>query len=143
STMWAEVVALCPPSSSEAVPVPIGVFKKWMADDLAADETADVEGGAPEESEYDLEETQPRPALRWRGPDKSERITAPKDVTPNDTYVVRVPPESDARTRRALRQLADVDEELRDYGDQAFQRSRDKAVLRFTPAAVAAWPKAF
>src|SRR5439155_21089841 len=29
--LWADIVSLCPPSSSEAVPVPIGVFKKWLA----------------------------------------------------------------------------------------------------------------
>ena len=47
STVWAEIVGLCPPSSSEAVAVPISVFKKWLAGELVNDETADVEGGTP------------------------------------------------------------------------------------------------
>src|SRR5262249_50063569 len=40
---WADIVALCPPSSSEAVPVRIGVFRKWLAGEAARDETGDVE----------------------------------------------------------------------------------------------------
>ena len=41
---WLDIVSLCPPSTSEAVAVPIGVFKTWLAadnGDLAA-ATSDV-----------------------------------------------------------------------------------------------------
>jgi CRISPR-associated endonuclease/helicase Cas3 len=147
STKWAEIVALCPPSSSEAVPVPIGVFKRWMAGERGDDDTADVEGGPPDEREEDEGEPQPRHALRWRGPEegkeKTQVVSTAKDVTPSDTYVVRISPEAEGRERSALRQLADLGAELHDYGDRAFQRARDRAVLRFTPTAVSAWPEAF
>ena len=48
---WAEVITLCPPSTSEAVAVPISVFKKWIAGEPFEDDSADIEGGTPEEVE--------------------------------------------------------------------------------------------
>jgi CRISPR-associated endonuclease/helicase Cas3 len=150
ASKWAEVVSLCPPSSSEAVSVPIGVFRKWLADELEADDTADVEGDAtaePDERGEDDRERQARQALRWRGPEEGEEktkiVSAPADVTPNGTYVVPIPPAGDARERDAIGRLADLLAGLTDYGDEAFRRSRDKAVLRFTPAVVASWPEPF
>jgi len=123
STQWAEIVALCPPSSSEAVAVPISVFRKWMTGELGADDTADVEGGTPEEAEADDEETPTRFALRWRGPDKSKPISLPKEVTPNDVYVVPCTGGIDG--------LGDFPPgPVADYAEEAFQRSRDKALLR-------------
>lgn len=128
STRWVEIVALCPPSSSEAVAVPIGVFKKWMADELRDDETADVEGGFTEESEEEVEEPQPRSALRWRGPEvdekKSKVVSVPKDVTPNDTYVVPC-------SAPGAADLGDFPSgDIADFAAEAFMRSRDKAFLR-------------
>jgi CRISPR-associated endonuclease/helicase Cas3 len=124
STEWSEIVALCPPSSSEAVSVPIGVFKKWLAGELGPDETADVQGGAPEEAEEREHEMHQRYALRWRGPDKSEPISNPNDVTPDDTYVIPC-------STPGVRALGDFPTEaIADYAEEAFQRSRDKVLLR-------------
>ena len=40
-----EVLKLCPPSSSETLPVPIGVFRRWLHAEDPDDDSSDVEGG--------------------------------------------------------------------------------------------------
>ena len=57
--------------------------------------------------------------------------------------MVRIPAETEAEELKSVRGLADLDESLADYGDEAFQRSRDKAILRLTPAVAAKWPEVF
>ena len=125
---WAAVVALCPPSSSEAVPVPMGVFRKWLLGEPLRDESADVEGG-PVEPEEAAEESTPRTALRWAGPDRSEPVTGKDDLRADGMYVV--PCSADA-----AEQLGDFPFGLTDYAEPAFLRSRDKAVLRLRDAVI-------
>ncbi|MBP3956951.1 type I-U CRISPR-associated helicase/endonuclease Cas3 [Gemmata sp. G18] len=130
SDLWAEIVALCPPSSSEAVAVPIGVFKKWMTDELVTDDTADVEGGTPEEKDESEEEPTPgeRVALRWKGGDSDQTLvlTVPSDefVRPGNLFVVPC-------SAPGIEGLGDFPfGSVTDYAEEAFQRSRDKALLR-------------
>jgi len=125
---WAGIVSLCPPSSSEAVSVPISVFKKWLAGELVTDDTADVEGDITD-AEPEVEEKQsPKYALRWRGPlesdDKTKLVSHPKEVTPTDTYVVPC----DALEAATLGDFPEGG--VADYSMAAFQRSRDRALLR-------------
>jgi CRISPR-associated endonuclease/helicase Cas3 len=128
---WADIVSLCPPSSSEAAPVPIGLFKKWLAGETVQDESGDLEGEAAS-TEADETRTGSRCALRWRGPDNSNRISDPRKITPNDMYIVRIPHASEKGELEAIRQLADLPDPLTDYAEEAFQHSRDKALLRLT-----------
>ena len=44
-----ELLSLCPPSSSEALPVPVGVFRRWLAGEDATDDSTDVEGTGTED----------------------------------------------------------------------------------------------
>ncbi len=142
SEKWLEIVSLCPPSTSEAVSVPISEFKKWLAADNDDDQTSDLEGQAVAD-EKEEEKPVRRSALRWRGPNpkKSGLVTKPDQITPNDVYVIRAPLEIEEQA--AIRQLADLPEPLPDFGDEAFQRSRDKPVLRLTVTVVADWPDVF
>ncbi len=128
---WAAVVALCPPSSSEAVPVPMGVFRKWLRGEPLRDESADVEGERvePEKDEKEREEYPHRAALRWIGPDRSEPVSGKADLWKDGMYVV--PCRADAAD-----QLGDFPFGLTDYAEPAFLRSRDKAVLRLPDAAI-------
>jgi CRISPR-associated endonuclease/helicase Cas3 len=130
STKWAEIVALCPPSSSEAVAVPIGVFKKWLADELLADDTADVEGNPlPQPEEEDEEITSgEREALRWKGDDSEETVVVvnPNDrrIRPGNLFVIPCSAPGAAH-------LGDFPTgSVADCAEEAFQRSRDKALLR-------------
>jgi CRISPR-associated endonuclease/helicase Cas3 len=133
---WAEVVSLCPPSSSEALPVRIGDFKKWLAaGEQLPDDLTDVEGtGRDEEIPAPM-----RKALRWEGPEKSKLIEEPDDVRPNATYVVPVTAEQ-IDLLGAFPPEGQIGGRPSDHGDAAFQRSRDRAVLRLTGAVVAQWP---
>ncbi|NLX20510.1 MAG: CRISPR-associated endonuclease Cas3'', partial [Phycisphaerae bacterium] len=128
-TEWPEIASLCPPSSAESLPVRIDVFKRWISREDTVDESSDVEG----ESILDREEPEPtgrRAVLRWQGPDSSETgvIASPAEVRPGGLYVVPIAVDSN------LCLLGDFPNSLpTDQGDVAFQRARDRAILRLTP----------
>lgn len=118
---WADIVSLCPPSSSEAVSVPIEVFRKWLAGE-DEDESSDVEGEGKGDND-NKEEPINSSALRWLGPEKSSIVSQANEINPNQLYVVpcSVP---------GARTLGDFPPSIEDYAEEAFQRSRDKALLR-------------
>jgi CRISPR-associated endonuclease/helicase Cas3 len=127
-SLWADVVRLCPPSSSEAVAVPIGVFRKWLAGEAISDQGGDTEIGEVEEAE-DLEPIG-RSALCWMGNESDDTtvISDPNAVRPSRTYVLPC----DAPD---VNQLGDFhagspEEPPADYAEEAFQKSRDRAFLR-------------
>jgi len=126
--MWTEVITLCPPSTSEAVAVPISVFKKWIAGEPFEDDTADIEGGTPEKV-VKIKQAIPRTALRWRGPENTSLILSPWDVSPHDTYIVPC-------TAEDAFKLGDFPFGLTDHAEEAFQRSRDKALIRIPGLAI-------
>ncbi|QYU65998.1 type I-U CRISPR-associated helicase/endonuclease Cas3 [Leptolyngbya sp. 15MV] len=145
---WTEIVSLCPPSSSEALSVRLRDFRRWLLNQDLDERTGDVEGERIEDKAEDTQaESVPaaRRALRWRGPGSRETavIDAPGAVTPNDTYVV---PITNDDQRKAAALLGDFPTEpdgtpkLTDAGDEAFQKSRDKAILRIVPALFALKP---
>lgn len=123
---WAEIVALCPPSSSETLPVRIDVFRRWLADQDPRDESSDLEGEATSDDEQEINQPR-RSALRWKGPsDRRTGIVAEAgEVRPGDTFVVSTTVEVVA--------LGDFPGGVAtDLGDRAFLRSRDKAIIRLT-----------
>jgi CRISPR-associated endonuclease/helicase Cas3 len=125
---WADIVSLCPPASSEAVAVPISVFKKWLAGELVQDDFSDVEGAGGESNDDEIE-TATQTALRWRGAEDSKPIFDPNDVTPNDLYVVR----SKAPDVSKLGDFPTGNtDDIKDHAEEAFQESRDKALLRLS-----------
>lgn len=127
SKKWVEIVKLCPPSSSEVVSVPIHVFRKWLSREATPDETSDIEGALVIEEE--ASQTVAQQVLRWSGPRTSEVLSKPSELRPGDTLVVRVDVDSTAQQR--LRELGDFPSGVpNDCGDEAFQRARDRAILR-------------
>ena len=138
-----ESLSLCPPSSNESLPVPIGAFRQWLAGADAEDDSADVEGAAPDDNAEPQERHQAdRAVVRWRGAEtKRADITSDSAaIRPGDVIVIPVshpgewnrlgdvPPDS-AKPIEAL-----------DVGDQAYRLARAKPVLRLHPKLVAAWP---
>jgi CRISPR-associated endonuclease/helicase Cas3 len=121
SEMWAEIVSLCPPSSSEAVPVRISILKKWIAGESLVDPTSDIEGEPEEGDEPDV--SRPRKVLLWKGND-SKIVTDPKDVRPSGVFVIPCSKEAE--------ELGDFPYGLTDNSEEAFQRSRDRAALHIT-----------
>ncbi len=122
--LWSAIVSLRPPTSAEAVPVRIDVFRDWLAETGRIDDSSDIEGDIATVEE--IPEARVRRALRWSG-SQSEVIVDPRDVRPGNTFVI-------SNVQQDLDLLGDfprnVDGLIDDCGDLAFQRSRDRAILR-------------
>lgn len=152
---WTQVVSLCPPSSGECMPVPIGVARAWLAERPASDDersdTLDAQTPAEDESRTPYR-TAARIALAWRGPSKSKLINDPRqDVRPGDTLVLPVRaggwslfghiPDAASDPAAADEQPINDDALARvDIGEQAYRQSRDRAILRLTSSRMKAWP---
>ena len=137
-----ESLTLCPPSSGETLPVPIGVFKRWLAgkdmDDLgdvegigSADDGAEVRGGIPPS----------RRVIRWRGNQtNAEDIAAdPNAIRPGDVVVIPCSHPGDPHDLGDLPREAS-DRASLDVGDAAYRTARAKPILRLHPALVETWP---
>jgi CRISPR-associated endonuclease/helicase Cas3 len=80
---WLDMVAMCPPSAAESLPVPIGAIRRWLAEEESGGDVADIEGEADQPFRT---KGQMRPVLQWRGVEDSE---IPKSgVKPGMTIIV-------------------------------------------------------
>ena len=133
-----ELLSLCPPSSSETLPVPVGVFKRWLVGEDAADDSADVEGiGTENGISGNGSSTVERLVVRWRGAETEvEHITAdPRVIRPGDIIVIPATHPGPAR------QLGDLPPDAAlDVGDRAYRLARAKPILRLHPKLVGDWP---
>ena len=133
-----ELLFLCPPSSSETLPVPLGVFRHWLAGEDVTDDSGDVEGTSGRDSigGNNTPKTE-RQIVRWLGAEtKTENITAdPKEIRPGDVIVIP------ANHPGQACQLGDLPPDpVLDIGDGAYRRARAKPILRLHPGLVNAWP---
>jgi CRISPR-associated endonuclease/helicase Cas3 len=87
---WEETVALCPPSTGEALSVPLYRLRTWLADADALDTGAsDVEGIPAEEQDQNSNGgSLLRPVLLWRGRDRSRVCRRASAIKPNDVVVL-------------------------------------------------------
>ena len=143
------VLSICPPSSVETLPVPVGVFRSWLSGPDAEDDSADVEGSQTQEisDAPDLEGGSVdamRRVVRWRGRETSlDAITAvPSAIRPGDVVVV---PGGHPGVARELGDfLVDVVKDDKaaslDVGDQAHWLARAKPILRLHPELIEGWP---
>jgi len=69
TTGWLGMVAMCPPSAAEALAVPIGALRCWLAEEEGGGDVCDIEGEAdqPVRTKGDM-----RPVLQWRGVEDSK-----------------------------------------------------------------------
>jgi CRISPR-associated endonuclease/helicase Cas3 len=86
---WEEIVALCPPTSSEMLQVPLWLLRSWLAqkaaEGLAAGDFGDVEGSTGEAEQ--LGESI-RPCVVWRGRDRSKVARWAREIKPGDVVVL-------------------------------------------------------
>lgn len=135
-----ESLSLCPPSSSETLPVPIYVFKRWMVEKDAEDSSADVESiqTATDTDEIDSS-IAAHSVFRWRGAEtalKKDVTTKPGDIRPGDVIVI---PATHPGLQNRLGDLP-PDSDL-DMGDRAYLIARAKPILRLHPKLVDSWPE--
>ena len=142
-----ESLTLCPPSSGEMLPVPIGVFKRWLAGTgESEDHSADVEGagvGPWEEDKYEDDlNIAGRCVVRWRGAKTSSEdiISKPANIRPGDVIVIPTAPYGSWRQLGDLPSAAVETPETLDMGDPAHRIARGKPVLRLHRNIVSAWP---
>ena len=145
-----ETLFLCPPSSGEMLPVPIGWFRRWLA---GAEDEEDSSADVPHADESDGEGTETTfegkagasaagLVIRWRGSRTGTKdITAkPVDVRPGDAIVI---PTSHPGPWHRLGDLppdATRAPDALDVGDSSHRVARAKPLLRLHPALVSAWP---
>lgn len=82
---WEETIALCPPTSAEALSLSLHRLRRWLTNASTTGDTADVEGVALDE---DNGKDGMRPVLLWAGRDRSRPIRRASDIRPNDVVVV-------------------------------------------------------
>lgn len=136
-----DVLSYCPPASAECVAVPIWRIRRWLAGQVEADLSSDVEGEQAADGELDQGAGSPRRALRWhgRGEKESRLITEPADLRPGDILVLP----ANADGWKELGDFPAVSPDtvtVTDWGDRAYRIQRAKALLRLHPALAASWP---
>ena len=143
-----ESLTLCPPCSSEALSVPIGLFKRWLAgrDDVGdsgaddadllgvrsvEDNSGGVQGGIPPN----------RRVIRWQGnrTDTDDVTADPNAIRPGDVMVIPCTHPGDPHDLGDLSQASDVTATL-DVGDAAHRTARAKPMLRLHRELVETWP---
>jgi CRISPR-associated endonuclease/helicase Cas3 len=90
---WLEIVALCPPQTTESVAVPLHRLRRWLVDEAGVDldgldMDGDVEGGGQPDLEEESGGNRIRPCIAWRGRDRSRLIRAASDLWPGDVIVL-------------------------------------------------------
>lgn len=131
-----ESLSLCPPCSSETLPVPISVFRRWLAGEDAEDDSSDVEGSATAGDRDEESVLHPGgEVIRWKGSEtRQENITAdPEHIRPGDVIVVP------AKHPLPRHPLGDLPQDL-DVGDRACRLARARPILRIHRDLVDAWP---
>ncbi len=142
---WAQVVSLCPPSSPECMPVPIGVVRSWLAmrdvsDEVRGDTFGAVAPEPPKEADGGGEVR--RVALAWRGLSGSRIVRRPGDVLPGDTLVLPTGSEGWSVFGHipAFAGTADAADQA-DVAERAFRASHGRAIMRLTSARLRGWPE--
>ena len=144
-----ESLSLCPPSSSETLPVPIGVFRRWLAGVDTDDDSADVEGvrtrteADAKHSAMNIEDMSPadRRIVRWRGAATSteEDITSePVKIRPGDVIVIPANHPGPWYPLGDLPPGAAEPAAILDVGDHAYLLAHARPILRLHPALVEA-----
>ena len=146
---WIETLSLCPPATSECLPVPLHVFRAWITaqkkfEDLSGD--ADEKVVVPERKE--LEEFAQVPALIWDGPEGSREVRKLSDLAPGTTIVLRaqnggwqalgILPDAPPDPTQGTSVIPDPTQlRLVDVAERGAASARRRAVLRIHPTL---WP---
>lgn len=130
---YIDTVALVPPTSLEALSLPIWAVRRWLRNDRSSVAFADIEGLA----DRTFGSSSPAPsrlALRWRGLENSELIAADA-LRPGDTVVV---PSTDGGAD-AFGWKPDSSEPVSDVADACARLARWRSVLRLDTEVVRSW----
>ncbi len=129
---WTEIVKLCPPSSRETMPVPIGTFKKWFSGRRSPDDReSDLPIGVDEE---ELSRNSGIRALSWRG-EAGDLIDDVSKIRPGQTIILPV-------SVGGWSEFGYIpDGNPKDVGDRAAFDVRRGVSLRLHPEITKEWPQ--
>ena len=140
-----ESLRLCPPSSPETLPVPIGVFKRWLSGRETGDDTGDVEGigGQIDDQDTVTNPSEQRNVVRWRGVRDTfgDHVTSDQSEIRSDDVIVI--PTSHPSEYDQIGSFAGKHSETfhtLDIGDQAQLVARAKPTLRLHANLISGWP---
>ncbi|HWP99513.1 MAG TPA: type I-U CRISPR-associated helicase/endonuclease Cas3 [Vicinamibacterales bacterium] len=131
---WPEIVALCPPVGGEMLQAPLWRVRRWLAEQAAPDDAADVEGG---DVERDARRDRMRPCLLWRGRDRSTVARAAEEMKPGD--VVVVPASYGIAGLGHATRVQGVGADTLDLWEPTRERAGLPPAARVTRAALAPW----
>ncbi len=138
-----ESLSLCPPSSPETLPVPIGAFKSWLSG--SEDDSGDVEGVERFDEQDDFTNLDEyRNVVRWRGAidtGESHITSDPAKIRPGDVVVVPASHPSDHNHIGNFAQYHGMATRNLDIGDRAHLFARAKPILRLHSNTIDAWPQ--
>jgi CRISPR-associated endonuclease/helicase Cas3 len=138
--LWADIAALCPPGSAEAMPVPVYIARAWLARmgvPELADTVASIADGSAGTAAGDR-----RRALRWCGEDDPRTgLVRADEVRPGDTLVV---PSAwgGADEYGWLPSLSAAPPPVADLGDRVQIEQRGRATLRIRSPLCDGWVSA-
>jgi CRISPR-associated endonuclease/helicase Cas3 len=136
--LWADIVALCPPGSAEALPLPVYAARSWLAQ-MATPEVADTIASSEDALSTEVAESEGRRALRWCGEDdpRTDLVWADK-VRPGDTLVVPAA-WGGADEYGWLPEGPAAPGPVEDLGDRVQLEQRGRATLRICTVVSDAW----
>jgi len=150
-----ETVAVCPPSASEVLSVPLSRFRNWLTGDDSEDNTGDMLSEQVEV--FDVQQNNAANVVRerrgivWTGQtDRNVYVSAKtvRAIRPNDTIVLPVTAGGwsqfghipDAPTDIAAEEHIDQDRRRElasiDIASQAFRQSRNRTIVRIHPGLI-------
>lgn len=134
--VWIDTVSLCPPSSSEMLPVPIHQVRAWLSGQETPD-NGDIEGMS-EANVSEANEMSSIPhmesILRWFGPENSEIISTQGGIRPGDVLIL--PSSSGGCDEEGWNPESKHTEDL---ADKARILSGRSAILRLHPELLNGW----
>lgn len=132
---YISTVAIVPPTSMEALALPIYIARTWLAKLPYPGSLTDVEGAGEEPTfSNDNRQGEQRLCLRWRGPKESE-LVPPKEIRPGDTLIVPA-------SWGGIDEFGwnpDVGVRVRDIGDACSLRGRRVPALRLHEDVIRGW----
>ncbi|MGH8066920.1 MAG: type I-G CRISPR-associated helicase/endonuclease Cas3g [Candidatus Entotheonellia bacterium] len=130
------MVNLVPPTSLEALPVPINAVRAWLSNRRMAETLTDVEGAEAETEGRTDPSGAPVLMLRWRGPDDPRTaLIPPGEIRPGDTIVV--PSLYGGCDQFGWNPPSELP--VRDIGDACARLAHRRPVLRLHPSVMPAW----
>jgi len=143
---WTDILSLCPPTTTECLPVPLHVFRAWLGSrGKFEDSSGDVVEIQQPPDKKKNEEERGTIAFVWRGPNDSFFANRAADLRPGDTIVLRVQgggwqalghlPGAPGDPQATPDMLLTCEEVRRvDVAEQATASARCRAILRIHPA---------